>query len=73
MFNLDAVINQYVTKRSSSMFLQDIEENRADLSERIFGKTVLGIGGAGSIGSSYIKALLLRWLSWILMRTVWLN
>lgn len=58
MFNLDTFINQYVTKRSSSMFLQDIEENRADLSERIFGKTVLVIGGAGSIGSSYIKALL---------------
>ena len=40
------------------MFLPDIEANRERLTGRIAGKTALVIGGAGSIGSSFIKALL---------------
>ncbi len=58
MFNLEQFISQHVTKRPSSMFQQDIETNRDVLKSRIFGKSVLVIGGAGSIGSSFIKALL---------------
>ena len=58
MFNLTQFINDYVTKRSSSMFYPDIEANRTVLSEKIKGKKVLVIGGAGSIGSSFIKAVL---------------
>ncbi|MBR4541187.1 MAG: polysaccharide biosynthesis protein, partial [Lachnospiraceae bacterium] len=58
MLNLDQFISEYVTKRPVSMFLQDIEANRTLLSERICNKSVLVIGGAGSIGSSFIKALL---------------
>ena len=40
------------------MFSADIEANRDALSKKIAGKSVLVIGGAGSIGSSFIKALL---------------
>ena len=58
MFNLNKFIGNYVTKRSQSMFLQDIEENRDELTRKIEGKSVLVIGGAGSIGSSFIKAIL---------------
>ena len=58
MFNLNQFINQYVTKRPSSMFYPDIEANRDALIAKIKGKTVLVIGGAGSIGSSFIKAIL---------------
>ena len=58
MFNLEQFINQYVTKRSSSMFKPDIEANREELSKKIEGKSVLVIGGAGTIGSSFIKAIL---------------
>lgn len=58
MFNLEKFIATYVTKRPKSMFLQDIENNRKVLTEKIEGKTVLVIGGAGSIGSSFIKAIL---------------
>ncbi len=58
MFNLNQFISTYVTKRPSSMFLPDIEYNRAALTEKIQNKTVLVIGGAGSIGSSFIKAVL---------------
>lgn len=58
MFNLDQFINQYVTKRPTSMFYPDIEANWGALSKKIAGKSVLVIGGAGSIGSSFVKALL---------------
>ena len=40
------------------MFYSDIEGNKDTLSSRIQRKSVLVIGGAGSIGSSFIKALL---------------
>lgn len=58
MFNLEQFIAKYVTKRPESMFLKDIENNRKTLKEKIEGKSVLVIGGAGSIGSSFIKAVL---------------
>lgn len=40
------------------MFYADIEKNKEALTQGIEGRTVLVIGGAGSIGSSFIKALL---------------
>ena len=58
MFNLDKFIGQFVTKRERSMFAADIEANKEQLSAEIRGKRVCVIGGAGSIGSSFIKALL---------------
>lgn len=58
MFNLEQFIAENVTKRPKSMFLKDIEANRETLAKKIRGKSVLVIGGAGSIGSSFIKALL---------------
>lgn len=58
MFNLKNFISDYVIKRPHSMFTDDIEDNREALTDKIEGKTVLVIGGAGSIGSSFIKAIL---------------
>lgn len=58
MFNLDTFINEKVINRPQSMFINDIEENREELIRKIEGKSVLVIGGAGSIGSSFIKAIL---------------
>ena len=58
MNDLRQFINTYVTKRDTSMFLPDIKEHEVALNERIGGKSVLVIGGAGSIGSSFIKAIL---------------
>lgn len=58
MFNVDQFISQYITKRPASMFLPDIGAHRAELTRKIQGKSVLVIGGAGSIGSSFIKAIL---------------
>ena len=58
MFSLESFINKFVTKRPSSMFYPDIESNKDALTKKIQGKSVLVIGGAGSIGSSFIKAIL---------------
>lgn len=58
MFSLDKFIDQHVTKRPSSMFLPDMDRHSESLSRKIAGKSALVIGGAGSIGSSFIKALL---------------
>lgn len=58
MFELNSFISKYVTKRPESMFLKDIEAHRQELITAIEGKSVLVIGGAGSIGSSFIRAIL---------------
>lgn len=39
MFNLDQFIGEHVTKRPQSMFLQDIEDNKEKLTEKIEGKS----------------------------------
>ena len=58
MISLDSFISKYVTQRPESMFVPDIEQNRGKLTEKIRDKKVLVIGGAGSIGSSFIRAIL---------------
>ena len=58
MFNKSQFISDNVTFRKESMFLADIEANRDKLSAEIKDKSVCVIGGAGSIGSSFIKAVL---------------
>ena len=58
MFNLDKFIAESVTKRPVSMFAADIEANKDILTREIKGRKVCVIGGAGSIGSSFIKAVL---------------
>lgn len=58
MFNLEKFIADHITSRRVSMFSKDIEENKDTLSKEIRDKKVCVIGGAGSIGSSFIKAIL---------------
>ncbi len=58
MFNLDKFIADSVTFRPVSMFAADIEANKEALTKEIKDKKVCVIGGAGSIGSSFIKAVL---------------
>lgn len=58
MFNLDKFIADSVTFRPVSMFVADIDANKEKLKVEITGKKVCVIGGAGSIGSSFIKAVL---------------
>ena len=58
MFNLESFINEYVTKRPGSLFEVDVKVNADALRDRIENKSILVIGGAGSIGSSFIRAVL---------------
>lgn len=58
MFNLDKFISDSITFRPTSMFEPDITANAEKLTQEIEGKSVCVIGGAGSIGSSFIKAVL---------------
>lgn len=57
-FELSDFINRHVTKRPSSLFLPDILKNKRTLQKKIEGKSICVIGGAGSIGSSFIKSIL---------------
>ena len=56
--NLDAFIRNHVTFRQESLLNPDFVKYRDALNQRINNKSVLVIGGAGTIGSSYIKAIL---------------
>lgn len=57
MFSIDKFIANHVTFRQTSMFAVDIEANAERLMCEIEGKSVCVIGGAGSIGSQFIKAV----------------
>lgn len=56
--NISDFIKNYVTKREKSFFENDLINNKEKLTAEIEGKSILVIGGAGTIGSSYIKAAL---------------
>jgi FlaA1/EpsC-like NDP-sugar epimerase len=58
MINLNKFISDNITGRSVKMFNSDIEEHKELLSKEIKDKKVLVIGGAGTIGSSFIRAIL---------------
>lgn len=57
-FDLERFVREKVTKRERSLLADDFARHDAELQARIDGKRALVIGGAGSIGSHYIKALL---------------
>lgn len=56
--DLEKFVKENVTGRPESLFAPDIKANADTLRAAIAGKSVMVIGGAGSIGSSFIKALL---------------
>lgn len=58
LINIPQFIKDHITKREESFFEADIQKNHALLTSKIQGKSILVIGGAGTIGSSYIKAIL---------------
>ena len=58
MINLEQFIADHVINRQKSMFAEDIEANKETLQKEIENKSICVVGGAGSIGSSFIKAIL---------------
>lgn len=57
-FNLSDFISKYVILRQESLFNADIVECTDLINKQINEKSVLVIGGAGSIGSSFIKQII---------------
>ena len=58
MINIADFINREIIHRDNSMFLPDLIDNRQKLSSLVDGRKVLVIGGAGSIGSAFVKEIL---------------
>lgn len=58
MLNINKFITENITLRPISMFSPDVEANRERLTKEICDRSVLVIGGAGTIGSSFIRAIL---------------
>jgi len=58
MLNIEQFISNHITYRKESFFKKDLEANAQKLRTEISGKSVLVIGGGGTIGSSFIKELL---------------
>jgi FlaA1/EpsC-like NDP-sugar epimerase len=56
--NIPEFIKKQVTFRDESFFKNDLSNHAVELGSAINGKNVMVIGGAGTIGSSYIKAML---------------
>ncbi|GAB2609296.1 polysaccharide biosynthesis protein [Belliella aquatica] len=55
--NIDQFVLNYL-KRTESLFAKDLELNNEKLKSNIRSKSLIIIGGAGTIGSSFIKAAL---------------
>ena len=56
--NIPHFISKHVTKRKMSLLKDDLKKFDKELKKKINNKSVLVFGGAGFIGSSYIKSLL---------------
>jgi FlaA1/EpsC-like NDP-sugar epimerase len=56
--SIPSFISRHITHRSESLFTEDLQRYDAELSSAIDGKSLLVIGGAGTIGSSFIRAAL---------------
>lgn len=58
MFNIEDFISKHITQRNQSLFNADLLAHATQLEKEISGKKVLVIGGGGTIGSSFVRALL---------------
>ena len=57
-FDIESFVRKYMTKRPESLLAADFAKCRDEMHRRIDGKRMLVIGGAGTIGSNYVKAAL---------------
>lgn len=57
-FEIERFVRKYMTGREESLLAEDFRRCEAEMHRRIDGKRMLVIGGAGTIGSNYVKAAL---------------
>lgn len=58
LIDINSFIKRRIVQREQSLFERDIEAHKNELQAAIENKSVLVIGGAGTIGSSFVKAVL---------------
>ena len=59
-FDIEQFVRKYMTKRTESLLASDFARCADEMHRRIDGKRMLVVGGAGTIGSNYVKAALRR-------------
>lgn len=57
-FDIESFVRKYMTKRPESLLAADFEKYADKMHAAIDGKKMLVVGGAGTIGSNYVKAAL---------------
>ena len=57
-FDIEKFVRTHMTKRPESLLKADFEKCAAEMHARIDDKRMLVVGGAGTIGSNYVKAAL---------------
>ena len=57
-FDIESFVRKHMTRRPESLLKADFEKYADEMHRRIDGKRMLVIGGAGTIGSNYVKAAL---------------
>lgn len=57
-FHSPSFIRRHIIDRPASLFASDLATHETVLRDQVAGKSVLVIGGAGTIGSSFVKAIL---------------
>lgn len=57
-FDIESFVRKYMTKRPESLLAADFAKYSAEMHAAIDGKKMLVVGGAGTIGSNYVKAAL---------------
>lgn len=58
LISIEKFISRHITHRVESLFAEDLRTHHDALAKAIDGKSLLVIGGAGTIGSSFVKAAL---------------
>jgi FlaA1/EpsC-like NDP-sugar epimerase len=58
LFNIEQFIGEKITGRTESLLAKDMTDQHDAIYKEVHDKSVLVIGGAGTIGSSFIRALI---------------